>query len=61
MIAEVPGAMVFLGATLPDRDPVTSPYNHSPEAGFDDSVIVDGTAVYAELALRRLARGSETS
>ena len=61
VIAEVPGAMVFLGATLPDRDPVTSPYNHSPEAGFDDSVIVDGTAVYAELALRRLARDAETS
>jgi amidohydrolase len=32
----VPGAMVFLGATLPDRDPATAPFNHSPEAAFDD-------------------------
>jgi hippurate hydrolase len=55
VIAAVPGAMVFLGACLPERDPATAPYNHSPEAGFDDSVIADGTALYAELALRRLA------
>jgi amidohydrolase len=57
VIAAVPGAMVFLGAALPDRDPETAPNNHSPEAGFDDAVIADGAALYAELALRRLARG----
>lgn len=53
----VPGAMVFLGATAPDRDPDTAPANHSPQAAFDDTVLADGTALYAELALRRLARG----
>jgi hippurate hydrolase len=58
VIAAVPGAMVFLGATVGDQDPVTAPYNHSPQAGFDDSVIADGTALYAELALRRLARST---
>jgi hippurate hydrolase len=58
VIAAVPGAMVFLGAALGDRDPETAPNNHSSEAGFDDSVIADGTALYAELALRRLARGA---
>ncbi len=57
VIDAVPGAMVFLGAALPGRDPATAPNNHSPEAGFDDDVISDGTALYAELALRRLARG----
>ncbi len=57
VVEAVPGAMMFLGATLPDRDPETAPNNHSPEAGFDDAVIADGTALYAELALRRLGRG----
>jgi amidohydrolase len=57
VIAAVPGAMVFLGAALPGRDPETAPNNHSPEAGFDDAMIADGATLYAELALRRLARG----
>jgi amidohydrolase len=51
----VPGAMLFLGATPPDRDPATAPNNHSPHAAFDDAVLADGAALYAELALRRLA------
>jgi metal-dependent amidase/aminoacylase/carboxypeptidase family protein len=51
----VPGAMVFLGATPADRDPVTAPFNHSPEAAFDDAVLADGVALYAEFAERTLA------
>jgi amidohydrolase len=50
----VPGAMVFLGATAPGRDPATAPYNHSPLATFDDAVLADGAALYAELALHHL-------
>lgn len=50
----VPGAMVFLGATLPDRDPGDAPYNHSPLAAFDDGVLSDGATLYAELALQHL-------
>ena len=50
----VPGAMVFLGATPADRDPATAAYNHSPLAAFDDSVLSDGAALYAELALQHL-------
>jgi hippurate hydrolase len=53
----VPGAMVFLGATPADRDPATAPFNHSPEASFDDDVIADGVALLAESALRHLAGG----
>jgi hippurate hydrolase len=34
--------------------PATAPFNHSAEAVFDDAVLSDGTALYAELALRRL-------
>ncbi|HEV2452401.1 MAG TPA: M20 family metallopeptidase [Streptosporangiaceae bacterium] len=55
VLEEVPGAFVFLGACPPGRDPETAPYNHSAEAVFDDSVLSDGSALYAELALRRLA------
>jgi hippurate hydrolase len=50
----VPGAMVFLGATPPDVDPGTAPFNHSPLAAFDDAVLGDGAALYAELALQHL-------
>jgi hippurate hydrolase len=57
VLGAVPGAMVFLGAVPPERDPETAPNNHSPKAAFDDAVLADGAALYAELALRRLARG----
>ncbi|MFC5817674.1 M20 family metallopeptidase [Nonomuraea sp. NPDC050478] len=55
VLQEVPGTFVFLGACPPGRDPATAPYNHSPEALFDDSVLPDGAALYASLAHRRLA------
>jgi amidohydrolase len=57
VLEQVPGAFVFLGACPPDADLGTAAFNHSAEAVFDDSVLPDGTAVYAELALRRLAAG----
>ncbi|MEV0231404.1 M20 family metallopeptidase [Nonomuraea sp. NPDC050786] len=55
VLEEVPGAFIFLGACPPDRDPATAPYNHSPEAVFDDSVLTDGAALYASLAHARLS------
>jgi amidohydrolase len=55
VLEAVPGAMVFLGATPPDRDPATAPFNHSPEAAFDDSVMADGVTLYADFATRALA------
>jgi amidohydrolase len=57
VLDEVPGAFLMLGACTPDVDPFTAPFNHSAEAVFDDDVLPDGTALYAELALRRLAGG----
>jgi amidohydrolase len=56
VLERVPGAFVMLGACPPDRDPETAPTNHSAVAVFDDAALADGTALYAELALRRLAR-----
>lgn len=55
VLDEVPGVMVFLGATPADRDPATAPYNHSPEAAFDDWVMADGVTLYADFATRSLA------
>ena len=57
VLERVPGAFLFLGACPPDRAPDSAAYNHSAEAVFDDAVLSDGTALYAELALRRLAAG----
>jgi hippurate hydrolase len=58
VLAQVPGAMVFLGATPPGQDHTAAPYNHSQYATFDDGVLSAGTALYAGLALRRLAAAS---
>jgi len=35
-----------------------APSNHSAVAVFDDAVLADGAALYAELAVRRLAAGA---
>jgi amidohydrolase len=61
VIDEVPGAMLFLGATLPGRDPQTAPTNHSPLAAFDETVLPDGAALYAELAARRLTGSTHSA
>ena len=53
VLAEVPGAFVFLGACATD-DPASAPTNHSPQARFDESVLPDASRLLAELAWRRL-------
>jgi hippurate hydrolase len=54
VLQHVPGAFISVGACPLDRDPATAPSNHSAEAVFDDAVLADGSAFYAELAMRRL-------
>jgi hippurate hydrolase len=56
VLDQVPGAFLMLGATQPDADPLTAPFNHSSEAVFDDAVLPDGAALYAGLALLRLSQ-----
>jgi amidohydrolase len=51
VLNDVPGSFVFLGACPPDRDPAIAPYNHSPEAAFDDDVMPSGAALLVDLAL----------
>jgi amidohydrolase len=58
VIEAVPGAMIFLGAMAPGTEDESHPDNHSAAAAFDDRVLPDGAALYAELALRRLATAS---
>lgn len=56
VLDEVPGAMIMLGSPPAGiEDPARAPANHSPLAEFDESVLGDGAAFYADLALRRLA------
>jgi amidohydrolase len=54
VLQQVPGAFISVGAVPLDRDPATAPSNHSAAALFDDAALADGSALYAELALRRL-------
>ncbi len=53
VLAEVPGAFLFLGACA-GKDPATAPTNHSALARFDESVLPDAALLLAELARRRL-------
>jgi len=55
VLEQIPGAFIMLGACPDGIDPLTAPTNHSALARFDDAVLADGAALYAELALRRLA------
>ncbi|MFT4041949.1 MAG: M20 family metallopeptidase [Gordonia sp. (in: high G+C Gram-positive bacteria)] len=51
ILAEVPGAMITLGARPPGLDPHTAAGNHSPAAVFDDAVIDDGVHAFVTLAI----------
>jgi len=57
VLEQVPGAFLMIGACPDGTDPFTAPFNHSAEAVFDDAVLATGTALYAELAVRKLAGG----
>jgi len=55
VLARVPGAMAFLGATPSGVDPSRAAFNHSPQAVFDETALAAGAALYAQLAADRLA------
>lgn len=54
ILREVPGAFVFMGACPPSVDHTTAATNHSNKAVFDDSVLADGAALLASLAIDAL-------
>jgi amidohydrolase len=51
VLAEVPGALAFLGGCPPGLDPVDAPPNHSNRVVFDEDAMAAGVALYAALAL----------
>jgi hippurate hydrolase len=55
VLQQVPGSMMFLGATSAGLDPATAPANHSNRVMFDEDALSDGIALYAGMALRHLA------
>ena len=54
ILKEMPGAFIFLGACPPDKDFAKAATNHSNKAVFDDSVVGDGAALLAALAIDTL-------
>ncbi|HAP76513.1 MAG TPA: amidohydrolase [Acidimicrobiaceae bacterium] len=54
VLNRIPGAMLFLGGTSPDRNPATAAPNHSNRVVFDENAMVNGIAVYGAMALRHL-------
>jgi amidohydrolase len=56
VLRQVPGAFILLGASAPGTEAESAAANHSARAYFDDGVLADGAALYAELALRRLTQ-----
>lgn len=54
VLQQVPGTMMFLGGTHPDRDPATAPVNHSNLVVFDEDAMPLGVELYAQMALRHL-------
>jgi amidohydrolase len=55
VLAEVPGALAFLGGCPPGVDPGAAAPNHSNRVVFDEAAMAAGVAVYAGLALAALA------
>lgn len=54
VLEQVPGAMVFLGATPETADPATAAPNHSNLVYFDEAAMRTGVATYAALAMATL-------
>jgi amidohydrolase len=55
VLAEVPGALAFLGACPPGVTPAEAAPNHSNRVVFDEAAMAAGVALYAALALDALA------
>ena len=54
VLQRIPGAMMFLGGTHPDRNPATAAPNHSNRVVFDEQAMATGIATYAAVALDHL-------
>ena len=57
VLQQVPGTMMFLGATPLDRDLGSAAPNHSNRVYFDEPAMARGIATYAAVAIDHLAAG----
>lgn len=55
VLDEIPGTMMFLGGTPPERDPSRAAPNHSNRVVFDEDAMTTGVALYSAVALAHLA------
>ena len=55
VLAEVPGAMAFLGACPPGLVPGEAPSNHSNRVVYDEEAMAAGTALHAAVTMAHLA------
>lgn len=58
VLNQVPGSFVLLSARDPEDRREYIPDNHSAYVKFDDSILADGAALYAQLAINQLAKPS---
>lgn len=56
VLAEVPGIFIPIGAGHLDVDVEQGPFNHAPQADFNEDILWEGAALLASLASARLAR-----
>jgi hippurate hydrolase len=56
VLERVPGAMVFLGACLPEYEPGDGPQGHSNRVVFHEPAMAAGMALYAAVALTEATR-----
>ncbi|MET9293289.1 M20 family metallopeptidase [Streptomyces sp. NPDC003077] len=57
VLQRVPGAMAFLGACPPDRQPSQVPDNHSSQVIHDENAFAVGAALHAAVAMAYLGEG----
>src|SRR3954451_5919469 len=60
VLERAPGAMAFIGGCPPELEPGTAPGNHSNLVRFDEDALPNGVALYAQMALKALARPAPT-
>lgn len=60
VLEAVPGSMMFLGGTHPDRNLATAPPNHSNRVTFDEHAMATGMAIYSAVAIRHLQHAATT-
>jgi amidohydrolase len=61
VLQEVPGCFVCVGARPASLPPDEAPYNHSPMAVFEDSILEPSARLFATLAHRQLKAASRRS